>query len=274
MAYLLFVENTPLVDFGPSVDVLAAIEFDCTLSETHEASAQVTEHPIETGANITDHVRPMLARVSIEGLITNTPINETAVVLHNYRKHAVPIPQAYPILMPPSLQVLQIDTQRQLQPGQVVQPIVPPITLPGLPRTASPGFALPGTWVTDTRFLAANVRSSVERVDRVKDVFRVLVDLCNKGRIVRLVTDLKEYPEMLITNISAPVQPVDAIAFSLQLQEARFVSTKVVGITKKRKPAAKRAEIQQPEGPKAPLELPERAQLKSDAKRLAQLGGY
>jgi hypothetical protein len=47
---------------------------DAGVSETPEFDLDVTDHPVETGASITDHslVRPVI--LSIEGIITDTPI--------------------------------------------------------------------------------------------------------------------------------------------------------------------------------------------------------
>lgn len=53
-------------------DVLEA-EVDAIASETHNATAQVTEHPVEKGAKVTDHVQVLPMRLSLEVVITNTP---------------------------------------------------------------------------------------------------------------------------------------------------------------------------------------------------------
>lgn len=50
------------------------IVFDATLREVHTASATVTEHAVETGSKIADHFRPASKRLSIEAVISNTPI--------------------------------------------------------------------------------------------------------------------------------------------------------------------------------------------------------
>ncbi len=47
---------------------------DASPSRTHTASAQVTEHPVERGGPVTDYIRPMPRRLTVEGFITNTPI--------------------------------------------------------------------------------------------------------------------------------------------------------------------------------------------------------
>lgn len=53
---------------------VASLELDVELQETHDLASDITEHPVEEGADVTDHVRPRLRRVSIEGLVSDTPM--------------------------------------------------------------------------------------------------------------------------------------------------------------------------------------------------------
>jgi hypothetical protein len=46
---------------------------DAAPSEDHGSSAEVTQFPVETGANVTDHVRQLPDHLRIEGVVTNTP---------------------------------------------------------------------------------------------------------------------------------------------------------------------------------------------------------
>lgn len=59
----------------PSTVFIDTIELDCTIKETHTVEVEVTEHPVETGVNISDHARPKPAEVTLEGIITNAPIS-------------------------------------------------------------------------------------------------------------------------------------------------------------------------------------------------------
>jgi hypothetical protein len=52
----------------------ALVEFDASISESHNDEAEVTEHPIEEGSNISDHFRKLPVYLTLEGMITNTPI--------------------------------------------------------------------------------------------------------------------------------------------------------------------------------------------------------
>lgn len=52
---------------GTELDVIL---FDATMQQTHVTETEVTEHPVETGANVTDHIRVKPAEVSLECIIT------------------------------------------------------------------------------------------------------------------------------------------------------------------------------------------------------------
>lgn len=50
------------------------LELDASISEVHEIENEVTEHPVESGFQVTDNVRRKPLRVTIEGLVSNTPV--------------------------------------------------------------------------------------------------------------------------------------------------------------------------------------------------------
>lgn len=51
-----------------------ALEIDATTLLGFEVTAEVTEHPVETGPAVADHIRPLNGSVSIEGVITDHPV--------------------------------------------------------------------------------------------------------------------------------------------------------------------------------------------------------
>jgi len=51
-----------------------AVELDASINETHNSTAEVTSHPVEDGADITDHVRVKPETLSITGVVTNHPL--------------------------------------------------------------------------------------------------------------------------------------------------------------------------------------------------------
>jgi len=49
---------------------------DVVVSEKHTEQVELTKHPIEQGANPTDHARVLPVRYQVEGLFTNTPLSQ------------------------------------------------------------------------------------------------------------------------------------------------------------------------------------------------------
>lgn len=58
----------------------ALIYFDCVLSETVTRDADITEFPVEVGANISDHYRLKLTSVKLEVFVSQEPITEDPLV--------------------------------------------------------------------------------------------------------------------------------------------------------------------------------------------------
>jgi hypothetical protein len=245
----------------------SVIEFDATLTETHTSSARATEHPVEEGASVTDHVRPELDRVALEGFITNTPINDVSADLFGARRvaamkgdHKTPL-----TLYSPSSRQSKVASMKGLpdpakarafsaiasRPGGEIVTYRPPL-LNSQPKLE----VIPG----ERRLVPHNVQGTslqfASPIDRVKEVYNVLQMLCTTGVEVTLVTDLREYPTMLIEKLSAPRQAMAAMSFSLELKQVRFAQVKTGKVAVKRV-AEKRAETKADEGAKPTYVLPE-----------------
>ena len=52
------------------------LELDCSVSETHTRANEVTDHPVEKGANVSDHARSKPDMLTLEGIVSNTPLNK------------------------------------------------------------------------------------------------------------------------------------------------------------------------------------------------------
>ena len=58
-------------------------EIDATISETHQFDSDVTDHPVESGADVTDNVRVKPIIVTINGIVRDSPLGEMASVRQN-----------------------------------------------------------------------------------------------------------------------------------------------------------------------------------------------
>lgn len=267
------------------------IEFDATVSEQHTQTAQVTEHPVETGVNIADHVRPQLGKIQLEGFVTNTPINSAAFDNTLLYTDKVPVgliagaPTPFVLEAPAfarssSGQQSALTRQRIVAYAQVTggTPGVfsslagaagLPSRLNGTPRPFVPATATPGRRVEESIAVGGTAWQATARIDRVRIIYETLRALCREGRQVQLLTKIYEYPEVVLTSVSTPVTKDEGIQFSLEFSEVRKVDTKTVEITKRKpKPKQKRAEPKVDEGPKATYKRKPTPRLQSNAHAL------
>jgi len=50
------------------------VTFDATMSENHSSNSEVTDHPIETGASVVDHIRRLPEELGLVGVVTDDPL--------------------------------------------------------------------------------------------------------------------------------------------------------------------------------------------------------
>jgi hypothetical protein len=66
--------------FKKTATQVGLIRFDATPRETHTKTNEVTSHPVESGASISDHIRRMPQELEINGIVTNHPVTILASV--------------------------------------------------------------------------------------------------------------------------------------------------------------------------------------------------
>jgi hypothetical protein len=52
----------------------STLELDATLRQSHERRNEVTKHPVEKGADVTDNIRPLPRTVALEAVIAARPV--------------------------------------------------------------------------------------------------------------------------------------------------------------------------------------------------------
>jgi hypothetical protein len=58
---------------------IATIVLDASVSELHEGSVAITDHPVETGVDVSDHIRPQPKPLRIEGFLSDVPLTAAGV---------------------------------------------------------------------------------------------------------------------------------------------------------------------------------------------------
>ncbi len=55
-------------------DETQEIEFDAVLTESHRSAAEITDHPVENGVDLTDHIRRTAEELRLTGVVTDDPL--------------------------------------------------------------------------------------------------------------------------------------------------------------------------------------------------------
>ncbi len=263
---------TTLAYVSPVSGQYYVFEFDTILKEGHTLGAEVSDHPVEAGANISDHVRPDLSRVELTVAVSNTPLNQVSVA------------STSPGVLRGAQSVLDIYTARWKKTAELqVSGGRPPLTDPftgfsvptnGFPRPFIAPTASPTTYeeVIDSNgqfsYLAFD-----EPMNRTRAVFEILDALRSQGIPLELSTDMKHYPQMLITSLKFDKDGTTGVELQLSLREFVTATTQQTQVKRrpapKKKPVEKRAEANKPKGKDlAPTQITPKS---SVAKKLAEL---
>lgn len=180
---------------------VGAITFDLILSEKHALEAEVTSHPIETGAVISDHVRNLPRKGSLNGLVTNHPLNGVASG----------------IIDAPSERFM--SKVNALGGG----------FLEGL-AALNPATALLAPKPTMT---SADYAQLLRPQNRAANAWELFKQLMEARQPVIISTGLEKYQDVLVTKVetSRDKDTGDALKFQVEFQAIDFVTLSTVEVT-------------------------------------------
>lgn len=126
---------------------------DCALVEEHTYDSEVTDYPVEKGADITDNVRPKPLEVRIEAIVSNTPTSPDILAQRDI--DTTPADQAYLHLMDirDNREPVTIRTSLDSFDNMVLKSL-------NIPRSASTGDALRFTATFVQVEIVSNTRST------------------------------------------------------------------------------------------------------------------
>jgi hypothetical protein len=178
--------------------VVSAV-FDVDLQETHEGTNIITEHPVEDGADIADHIRPQLKRFTVEGFVSDTPLLSNPDVVNKTTFTALE---------------LQIPDQ--------------PFKF-GLSNAVNAGVSA----LSDALFPPKPIRVNMLTFDNFESRIRAARDVLDgarvAGRLIRILTSITEYDNMVIEQLTVTRSPDDGSGahFTVSLKEIEKVSSDV-----------------------------------------------
>ena len=195
------------------------ISFDVTMSENHEATADVTEHPVELGSDISDNVKQNPASLTVEVYMTSTPIVEGGT--------------AGGVILPQLLEFPTYSPPLAPTPGALFNAIGN-----GLTAVSQAIFGPPPP-------IVVNLLQFPNQFDPVQATYNTLMDLWTRGQTMSVVTSVTTFNTMVLTNVSLPRTEPGGASFTLNFKQIRTVTTATVTAPK---PAVKRGNPNQAKG--------------------------
>jgi hypothetical protein len=239
---------------------IGTIWIDVSLSETHQLSAQVTEHPVEDGVNITDHIRPQPRSIQIEGIVTNHPIE--LPLSHAGGVMASDDAGFIDVATTPAQRIPPMSHEIQGEPGDLG--FIPGggqgQAIAGVLGLSLPRRRFAAELYNEDRegrtFYAVNALGFSAEFDRVGAVYQALVEVASRPLTVKLVTGLDIYEVVALSDLSFERSSDigrDALHFTATCKVLRIVSAQTVRVPK---PVEQRGKPGQSRGKQATTETP------------------
>ena len=174
--------------------------FECNTSEAGEHTSTPTEHAVEQGANVTDHVRSNPRRFSLEVFLSNTPITIGGLADMQF-------------------------TFVELDVPKFEKPIIP---TPG--AVLSAGAAALNALVNGKPLHKAAVLKASSKANIVKETIELLEKWRTNAVLGEVIASWGVYKNVVITKVapSRDASTGDAAKVSLEFTEIRLVEAKMV----------------------------------------------
>ena len=200
------------------------VQFDIVLVLSPEDIGTLTKHPVEVGADVSDHYRDDPDRLSIEAKVSTIPHPRDADV---------------------TLSALDLTLRTRTTPGTKTITLdvpSPPIT-PSLAGLAEAGINAIASAITGppkatvhaepkTRNVSASAQAWQQRSprNRVRDVYDRLLQFKHKRMLATVQPTMREYFDMMITRVAAPqtVEDGNAVTFGIDLERLRVADSETV----------------------------------------------
>lgn len=202
-----------------------SLQFDVVEGETPEDVTTLTDHPVEEGANVTDHARDEPAQLSIEGFISNmvNPDLDTDLVTQ-------PVGLDVPFMTKPGNRTDKLDV-----PSPPLQLSATGLLQAGVNAIASlftggPRF----THLDQPKRAQASVTFSALQQqaprDRVRDAYEALLKVRQRKLLVTVQETHREHFDMMITRIAKPkaAEHGKGALFQVDLRQIRVADSETV----------------------------------------------
>lgn len=192
------------------LDFDGPLYFECVTTEQSEETSTATEHNVEKGANVSDHVREEADRVTLECFVSNHPLFEYGSKYFGAKSESK------------ELDVPKKDKPIPMTPGAAINALTSAVS------------GLIGDLLFGKKSYKAQIIKYPARLTVVKDIVGQLNDWRKAGQVGKVYTPWKVYDSMIITHVAVKRDPSmgDAATISIDFQKIRLVETKLVTVPK------------------------------------------
>lgn len=217
--------DLPYVEWTNDSGATERLYADVPVSEDTTSPAVVTQNPVETGANVTDHYRKENDLISVELFFSDHPIRSD---------------------------LTDVDSANEMVTLDLPKPPSPSVFTPGGASKALVG-AIGNLLSGEAAPPRVQLRKFSRPLDRVSKAFDTLRLLQTKGWLATIRTTTTLYEDCAITEIKLQRNASSGSGgtFQLQLQQVRFVSSDVtIAIPLPSEPRAQKKKKPRDEGTK------------------------
>ena len=203
--------------------VSKSLALDLVVKENHEDMAEATEHNVERGADVTDHVRNANPKLTLEIFVTNSPLGNTdarpGLVI------TTPLAPASP------------DRTPKLPTVLATKKWINPVPLVGLEITEPVAFT-PAQDGPPILPMAVQTVQFASEFDDVREVHEKLLEIKEAVHFLQVITPKKHYTDMVITHVTMPrdASSGDGASITIEFKKLRIVSTSIVNAPKPTEP--------------------------------------
>lgn len=185
--------SEPVLLYSPDA-AGSAIEFDAILTESHRREAEATRHPVESRADVSDHIIRGPRTLEIVGVVSNYPIIPAGELAKDWLA----------------------EEEKRLKRHERVR------------RAA--GLAGPLILLTDQ--YEPGTPPALEPFDRARLAWNRLEELWRNSTLVRIVTRLSDYPRMAIVGLDVPrdARTASELRVTISLEEIHTVDAQVAEV--------------------------------------------
>jgi hypothetical protein len=229
-------------------DYVYLLDLRTVMSTAHDHSSEITEHAVERGSNITDHVRPKADRVTMTVFVSECPIFDSRMEIKDFpfplnapQDKTRTLPLALPVNPGPSI----------LTPGGLASAVGSLVDqIFSSPRSYA--ATLYDTPTPGSQTVTARLGGFSQEFDGVREAFDVLEGLRLTGALLKVLTPKRDYGNMVLEAISMSRnhEDGDGATLTLTFREVRIVDSKKTRAPASTVPAAKAAENKGAQEPK------------------------